>query len=338
MKNVFAAVLTGNGLFNDYPFYHSTEFIHAAVAKLSKTCAVPISVSSHACAEDDTCVIDVVDIGFQDSKKRRVFYLFGEHARELVSPETALELMRDLCSPNPSLTAQSALKESVFRIIPNGNPGARKLVESGQYCLRANVNGVDLNRNWDSNWRPQPVVFDDQLNPGPRPFSEKETQIFRKAVTEFDPHVFASVHSGTLGMYMPWAFKEGREGMPLRNGEKMTQVLQELDAKFCNCPAGGAQKEVGYASPGTCLDWVHSHTKAEYSYAFEIFTGYGVDELRERYREQQNLRRTQASLLELEMSDSCFSQFNPETSDMLKRTVDNWSNALIELAVLTSRK
>lgn len=331
-----AQALGGNGLSIDYPFYHSTEFIHAAVERLGSACAVPFTVTSHACGEN--CVIDVVDIGKNDGNKRKVFYLFGEHARELVSPETALELMRDLCSSQPSVAAQTALKESVFRIIPNGNPGARKLVESGQYCVRANMNGVDLNRNWGSSWRAQPVVADDQLNPGPHPFSEKETLIFRNAVAEFEPTVFASIHSGTLGMYMPWAFKEGREGIPVRNGEKMNQVLQELDAKFCNCPAGGAQKEVGYASPGTCLDWVHSHTKSEYTYAFEIFTGYGVEELRQRYRDQQRLRRGTASYLQLETIDTCFTQFNPETADMLKRTVKNWSSALIELAVITARK
>jgi len=26
-------------------------------------------------------------------------------------------------------------------------------VEAGEYCLRVNENGVDLNRNWDSHWK-----------------------------------------------------------------------------------------------------------------------------------------------------------------------------------------
>ena len=333
MKGLILLFGLVNGLSVDYPFYHTTEYIHAAVERLKATCAVPIYVKSHSSG------IDVVDIGNnEDSSKQRIFYLFGEHARELVSPETALELMNDLCSHSPTTATKSALSQSIFRIIPNGNPGARKLVESGQYCVRSNLNGVDLNRNWDANWRPEPVVNDDQLNPGSHPFSEVETRIFKEAVSEFNPKVFASIHSGTLGMYMPWAFKEGDR--PVHNEEKMSQVIQELDSKFCQCPAGAAEKEVGYASPGTCLDWVHSHTKAEFSYAFEIFTGYGVQDLRDRYKTQRaSLRRfTQtSSLLELEQ-DSCFTQFNPETKDMLQRTVNNWSSALIELAVLTASK
>ena len=323
-------------LFREFPFYHSTNDIHARVARLKSNCGAPISVTSQACGEN--CQIDVVDIG-NPSNSRKVFLLFGEHARELISPETALAVMEDLCARNPSRLTATALSHSQFRIIPNGNPAARRLVEGGEYCMRSNVNGVDLNRNWDANW--SSFSADDQLNPGQFPFSEKETQIFKSAVADFQPNVFATIHSGTLGMYMPWAYSEAST-KAVRNGKKMTEVLSELDTKFCRCPAGGAAREVGYNSPGTCLDWVHSHTKAEYSYAFEIFTGVGIEDLRKRYREQQSSFRTQPqSLLQLDSDyakDNCFLQFNPETEDAFKRTVSNWSHALIELAIITAAK
>jgi murein tripeptide amidase MpaA len=279
-------------------------------------------------------MIDIVDVG-ASKNTHKVFYLFGEHARELVSPETAMALLEDLCSDN--LVAKAALENSQFRIIPNGNPGSRKMVESGEYCLRLNPNGVDLNRNWDVSWRPNPVESnDEQLSPGSSPFSEVETRIFKQAVTEFNPNVFAAIHSGTLGMYMPWAFSTGQKPV-VRNEEKMHHVLSELDSKFCKCPSGAAQKEVGYSSPGTCLDWVHMHTKADYSYAFEIYTGFGLQDLRERYRRQQ--LRAKAAFLELDYKeDNCFSQFNPVTEESLKRTVKNWSQALVELAVITATK
>ena len=325
-------LVLAHGLSVDYPFYHTTEAIHAKVHALVSTCAAPINVRSESCGEN--CMIDVVDVG-ESKNPHRVFYLFGEHARELVSPETAMGLLEDLCSGN--LAAKAALKNSQFRIIPNGNPGSRKMVESGQYCLRLNPNGVDLNRNWDASWRPIPVESnDEQLSPGSRPFSEVETRIFKQAVSEFNPNVFAAIHSGTLGMYMPWAFSEGRKSV-VRNEEKMHHVLSELDSKFCQCPAGSAQKEVGYSSPGTCLDWVHMHTKADYSYAFEIYTGFGIQDLRERYRKQQ--LRAKAAFLELDyQEDNCFSQFNPVTEESLRRTVKNWSQALVELAIITATK
>lgn len=40
-----------------------------------------------------------------------------------------------------------------IQIIPNANPLSRTRVENGEYCLRVNENGVDLNRNWDSHWK-----------------------------------------------------------------------------------------------------------------------------------------------------------------------------------------
>ena len=42
-------------------------------------------------------------------------------------------------------------------VVVNGNPNSREKVENGNYCLRVNKNGVDLNRNWNSYW--SPVIF-----------------------------------------------------------------------------------------------------------------------------------------------------------------------------------
>jgi hypothetical protein len=144
-----------------------------------------------------------------------------------------------------------------------------------------------------------------------------------------------------LGMYMPWAYDENADESRIRNLNKMTQVVDELDKKFCQCPAGAAAKEVGYNSPGTCIDWVHSHTKSEYTFAFEIFTGIGVEALRDRFNEQQ-LRGGRLSLLELDndvhANANCFLQFNPTTEDQYNNVVNNWADALIELAFITGKK
>ena len=324
-------------LADEFPFYHSSDEIHAAVFSLSRTCNAPISIRTETCGLD--CHIDVVDIG-SPKNRNKVFYLFGEHARELISPETAVKLMKELCAENPKAATREALENSLFRIIPNGNPVSRRHVEAGEFCLRANGNGVDLNRNWDAHWtRESPAnSFQDQVNPGSEPFSEAETKIFRQAVSEFDPEVFAAIHSGTLGMYMPWAVSD--EGRKVRNGLRMNQVLSQLDSQFCKCPSGAAAQQVGYDSPGTCLDWVHTNTNSSFSFAFEIYTGYGVEKLRDRYNAQSSsmLRSSFLDVEETLMNRSCFTQFNPETKSEFDRTVENWSEALIQLAVITSGK
>jgi hypothetical protein len=38
-------------------------------------------------------------------------------------------------------------------MVVNANPNSRQRVESGEYCLRENENGVDINRNYDAHWQ-----------------------------------------------------------------------------------------------------------------------------------------------------------------------------------------
>lgn len=83
-----------------------------------------------------------------------MFYLFGEHPRELISPETGLNLINTLCGEMSSsnLNIDSLLEQNIFQIVLNANPYGRTLVEEGESCRRTNENGIDLNRNWDDHW------------------------------------------------------------------------------------------------------------------------------------------------------------------------------------------
>jgi len=68
-------------------------------------------------------------------------------------------------------------------MIINVNPLSRTKVEKGQYCLRENENGVDLNRNYHAHWNEVDYILNIQnhdekikhVAPGPFAFSEKET-------------------------------------------------------------------------------------------------------------------------------------------------------------------
>merc|ERR1719330_817872 len=133
-----------------YPFYHSTEDIHKELQRLANNCT-GLTLQSVPTCSDPKRTIDVVTVlkpGASPTNKN--FLLFGEHSRELISPESGLHLVKSLCGETDlSQRAQSILEDSEFQIVVNGNPGSRRAVESGNFCLRANPNGVDLNRNWD---------------------------------------------------------------------------------------------------------------------------------------------------------------------------------------------
>jgi hypothetical protein len=317
-------------LHSEFPSYHSTESIHSLLLSFQSSCATGIRLRSVPCGED--CSIDIVDVGNLTGKNSsRVFLLFGEHSRELISPDTALGLIEDLCSLAPSASVRSVREATHFRIIPLANPTGRRAVEAGDACRRVSANGVDLNRNWDARWSPAaPDTWEaDQLNPGASPFSEPETRVIRDSVVSFSPNAFVTLHSGTRGMYMPWAVNS-TEAVG-RNHDRMRAVLTQLDDQFCQCPFGAAGAQVGYSSPGTSLDWVFSNTPVDYAYAFEIFDGFNDGSLRPRWERL----RGGASLIQ---TPNCFKQFNPVTNVDYRETVDNWKGALVELARLVVQK
>jgi len=231
-----------------------------------------------------------------------------------------------------------------------------------------NPNGVDLNRNWDEKWSPEAVMDSADTNPGPKPFSEAETKIFKDLVSEYNPNTFLTIHSGTKGMYMPWAYD--MEHLAQRNEPEMMQMLKDLDKDHCQCPFGAAGREVGYSCPGTCLDWVYDQLQTDYSFAFEIYTDPSMnDMLRERWEEKLNPDGAGAFLQEtaslahehfhdvfshhhsdfiflqesshrgIGMSnDECFHQFNPGNEGEFKSVTDNWSNTYFDMSTMIVNK
>eukprot|EP00437_Effrenium_voratum_P041411 CAMPEP_0181460734 /NCGR_PEP_ID=MMETSP1110-20121109/33498_1 /TAXON_ID=174948 /ORGANISM="Symbiodinium sp., Strain CCMP421" /LENGTH=354 /DNA_ID=CAMNT_0023585303 /DNA_START=80 /DNA_END=1141 /DNA_ORIENTATION=- len=325
---------TAGRLQSEFPFYHTTEELHSEAARLVEACSHPAALYSR---RKDYVEIQEVRVGSNATNK--VSLLFGEHSRELIGPETALMLLKMLCGEHTeksSLVAK-ALEDSQFQLILNANPGSRVKVEQGEYCLRANPNGVDLNRNWDEKWD-----LGSGPDHGPKPFSEPETQVVRDMIVDFKPTTFLSVHSGTLGLYMPWAYDS--EHLAQRNRQAMLSVLQELDAAHCKCPFGAAGKEVGYDCPGTSFDWVYDNLKTPFSFAWEIYANpIEGDSLRARWEEKvamvsllqgasgeislaglyEGLHSDFMGTAELDAAkaDACFGNFNPGTEADYNQTV-----------------
>jgi len=349
-----------------YPFYHTTDAIHEELVRLSSSCP---GMTLESRSAGNGRVIDAVTIKAPNSKPvNKNFLLFGEHARELISPESGLHFIKTLCGEvgDKERTA-SILQDSEFQIVVNGNPGSRKAVEQGDFCLRVNPGGVDLNRNWDEEWKPNAVFDTADTNPGPTPFSEPETQVFKDLVSAYKPTNFLTVHSGTKGMYMPWAYD--MEHLANRNQPAMMHILKSLDQDHCDCPFGAAGREVGYSCPGTCLDWVYDKLKTPYAFAFEIYTDPIMDgDLKERfdakikdgmgafYQESSHLghehfheifEKKPSDFVQLKSQthrhrhsmsdDDCFTNFNPDTQERFTTTVENWSVAYLDMAEMIAQ-
>jgi hypothetical protein len=255
-----------------YPFYHTTDEIRSEALRISKKCGGALNVTTLSDNNTNIDIITVRKVGATPANK--VFMLFGEHAREVISPESGLYFLRALCGDVPfkvPAVAGKVLEDSEFQMVLNSNPHSRQRVEDGHFCLRVNPSGVDLNRNWDEHYHQDESSEEaGESYSGAKPFSEPETRIVKRLVTEYAPTVFLTVHSGTKGMYMPWAF-DGKH-MASTNAKSMNEVLVALDKDHCQCPFGAAGKEVGYDCPGTCIDYAYGKLNTPFAFAFEIYT------------------------------------------------------------------
>jgi predicted deacylase len=222
--------------------YHTAFALFADLADTLKACKQPVS-------SDLDALVPWVKIGPQDGRK--AFALAGEHARELIPVEVSLALIKSLCESSES-------SQMSWLVVPLANRSGRAKVEAGDFCWRANGNGVDINRNWSRKFfRTNPDISD--TYGGDHEFSEAETSALRDLVSNFSPEIFVSIHSGFRGILLPWAASDEFSEFSGRQ-QKMESVLEPLRRKFCaDCALGQARDVLQYSSPGTCLDWVFKH-------------------------------------------------------------------------------
>jgi hypothetical protein len=263
-----AAVVVGE-LNNLKQFYHTSSEIDNELHKLAKSCKA-LTIKHHKGPNGDATLTSAAlkQAGGKEDKLK-VLLFFGEHSRELVSSESGLSLIQHLCKQGktdvPASLVDYNLENAEFLIFTNIGVNSRRHVERGKYCLRVNSHGVDLNRNWNDHWSNKGRG---ETYPGKKAFSEDETVVLRDLSKAFKPDVFLTVHSGTLGMYIPYAYSTNE--VQGKTTPAMLDVLNKLNPKYCNCDVGAAGKQVGYLCPGTCLDFIYD-MGTKYSFAFEIY-------------------------------------------------------------------
>jgi len=268
-------VLTGK-----YPFYHTSAALTDEASSIASKCA-GLSLSSESDGSASVPVARLAALGSSNSdqtQELKVLMVFGEHARELISPETGLAWLRKLCSDEGSHLRQ----QTSFVMVLNANPVGRGKVESGEYCTRTNENGVDLNRNYGFHWAAEKADDDETgvgskqgqpveaFSSGSGPFSEPQTRIVARLIKETRPDVFLDVHSGTKGLFMPYDWTTD----PIPNESDrahMMAVLTEVNSKDCpECMVGATSETVGYLAPGSSADYAYSQGVG-FSFIWEIY-------------------------------------------------------------------
>ena len=253
-------------------------------------------------------------------EKTRVLYNYGEHGRELITVEVALELLRafalgpdhvaSLASPTAGTREQTraAYLSSVFKIVPMENVNGRAKVEAGDWCERKNGRGVDCNRNWAVDWGVKAPDYDPyEEYPGTAPFSEPEAFMLKSLLDDFRPHVWVNVHSGMEALFLPFDHVAQEPTGP--GADAMRTILRAINSAHCGdrCVVAGGGLGVGYLAHGTATDYVYVAAKVPVTFTWEI---YGDQE---------------AHYLD------CFRMFNPIDKTHKEEVVAAWVGAGVSL-------
>jgi len=228
--------------------YLSVEQIQAAIAHMAQNCrgiarrfALP-----HSTHEGRACHgLRIGRGGGRGRSKPAVLFVAGQHAREVVPPDTLVFLARSLCrcyrhgtdlvlgnKRYGADTIRSIVDKVDLHLFPLANPDGRALVmkeRGGDPDWRKNRRrnngsgdkGVDLNRNYDFLWDSglgTSSLYGNEIYKGPEPCSEPEVQnvlhlldTIRHLVCAVDVHSY-----GELVMH-PWGHDENQSKFPALN-------------------------------------------------------------------------------------------------------------------------
>jgi len=89
-----------------------------------------------------------------------------------------------------------------------------------------------LNRNWGDAHRDESLAGSgDETDPGPRGFSEPETELLKQLLDQVQPDIYLSIHSGAYLLGSPFGYTQNKLPKDLA---AMAEVLQPISAQFCN--------------------------------------------------------------------------------------------------------
>lgn len=207
----------------------------------------------------------------------------GTHAREWISTAACVWMINELLTSSDPNTKD--LTDNIeFQIIPSVNPDGYQWTHAGARLWRKNRNpngghwckGVDLNRNWNSNWETVDTSHDkcSGMYVGTQPFSEPETQALSKHMLRERGRIkaFLAFHSfGQLMLLPPASGPNPPDISKLQAvGEEAAQRMKQIAGQIYEV---GTQKDVLYASSGSSLDWAHDSEKGpgiEYTFLLEL--------------------------------------------------------------------
>ncbi|XP_063788601.1 carboxypeptidase O-like [Pseudophryne corroboree] len=221
-------------------------------------------------------------IGFPAARTKKVIFMdCGIHAREWIAPAYCQWFVKEMLARQNEPLINKLLKQVDFYVVPVLNIDGYIYSFTTDRLWRKNrsphdngtCHGVDLNRNFDSNWGTigTSLECENIVYCGPRPASELETQGVVRLLEPMKSNtlMYLTIHSFGQYILLPY----GHTFFPSVNHYEMTKVAEkaadELKKLYNTEYTVGSSSVVLYHTSGSSADWA-SDQDIPFSYVYEL--------------------------------------------------------------------
>ncbi|XP_050705532.1 carboxypeptidase B-like isoform X5 [Eriocheir sinensis] len=263
----------------DHTQYHTLEEIYSLLDELEAGYSLVTTYTAGTTYEGRDIRVAKVSTG---GTKQTIWIDCGIHAREWISPATCLYILDQLTSGYGSDSEVTALLDTYdFHVMPSVNPDGYDFTWTSDRFWRKNrvpyegilsCHGTDPNRNFNSSFG-GPGTSDSPCSDiyhGPSPFSEKESQAVRDALSALDTKIYFSIHSYSQLWMTPYGYTYT---LPANYDEQYRVSgigVAALEAVHGTQYEYGTIADVIYQDSGSSSDWVYDGWGIQYSFSLEL--------------------------------------------------------------------
>lgn len=238
----------------------------------------------------------IIKIGRPGSNKPAMWIDSGIHAREWISPATAIWIINEMLSKYGRDTEVTNLVNTYdWYILPVANPDGYEYSHMYERLWRktrsrnsgSSCYGTDPNRNWDFYWGGASTSSNpcSDIFKGRAPFSESCTGNMRNFINQIKGNLkmYLSIHSYSQLWLTPWGYTSSRP----RDYVEIDRVANAGANALYNVNRVrfqvGTPPSILYAAAGGSYDWAMGVAGVKYSYTLELrpsgsaFQGFVID-------------------------------------------------------------